>query len=73
MPMQATPAYGRDYKSKKEVLAAWAAGKDFIVQDIMDPWDGKPINLEDARNAGLKSINLRYKRLTQVVVVPIEV
>lgn len=25
-----TPAYGRDYKSSKEVKAAWDAGNDFV-------------------------------------------
>ena len=56
-----------------DVLAAWETGQDFIIQDIRSPWDGKPINLEDARKAGMKSINLRYKRNTQVVVVAITV
>jgi hypothetical protein len=27
--IHATPAYGRDYKSKAAVLADWQAGKDF--------------------------------------------
>ena len=29
MDVHATPAYGRDYKSKDAVLADWKAGKDF--------------------------------------------
>ena len=29
-----TPAYGRDYSSKANVLADWDANKDFIIQDI---------------------------------------
>jgi hypothetical protein len=28
---EATPAYGRDYKSQKEVMEHWHAGKDFMV------------------------------------------
>jgi hypothetical protein len=31
--IHAVPAYGRDYKSKAEVLAAWQAGKDFLVPE----------------------------------------
>lgn len=27
------PAYGRDYKSSKEVKADWEAGKDFVMTD----------------------------------------
>jgi len=45
--MTLTPAYGRDYKSKKAVLADWEAGKDFIIADIMSKWDGKPANKSD--------------------------
>jgi hypothetical protein len=29
MDIHAVPAYGRDYKSKAEVLQAWETGKDF--------------------------------------------
>jgi hypothetical protein len=29
-----TPAYGRDYSSKANVLADWDANKDFVIQDI---------------------------------------
>lgn len=32
--IQVTPAYGRDYKTKKEVLAAWNANLDFVIRDI---------------------------------------
>ena len=62
--MQATPAYGRDYKSKAAALLDWEAGCDFIVQDIMSAWDGKPISIFDARRIGLKTITLRYKQNT---------
>lgn len=59
------PAYGRDYKTKKEVLAAWEAGKDFIVQDM---FSSGYINKEDADRQGI-TVNIRYKRLTQVCVI----
>ena len=39
-----TPAYGRDYRSKKEILADLEADKDFIFHDISSPWDGSPCN-----------------------------
>ena len=28
------PAYGRDYKSLKEAMADWQAGKDFLLIDM---------------------------------------
>jgi hypothetical protein len=36
------PAYGRDYKSKGDLLRSIAKGEDFIVADMSDPGDGKP-------------------------------
>lgn len=65
------PAYGRDYKSKREVMEAWDAGKDFIVQDMMSPYDGKPINKADALAAGVRNVNIRYKRMRSVAVIKV--
>lgn len=65
------PAYGRDYKSKREVMEAWDAGKDFIVQDMMSPYDGKPINKADAKAAGIGNVNIRYKKMRSVAVIKV--
>lgn len=55
------PAYGKDYKTQKEVKAAWEAGKDFIILDFTNPYYGKPINKEDAENAGtIQAVNIRF-------------
>lgn len=62
--IEVTPAYGRDYTSKKAVLADWNAGKDFIVAT---PGHGTYINKEDAENVGSNlTVMARYKRLTMV-------
>jgi hypothetical protein len=61
--MTLTPAYGRDYKSKKAVLADWEAGKDFIIADITSRWDGKPANKSDL--AG-ETVMLRYDGLRKI-------
>ena len=61
------PAYGRDYKSKKDVLADWNAGKDFVIQAIMHPYDGKPANKRDMATE-TSSVMLRYQRLTKVLI-----
>lgn len=65
------PAYGRDYKSKRDLMADWDAGKDFIVQDMMSPYDGKPINKADALAAGVRNVNIRYKRMRSVAVIKV--
>lgn len=57
------PAYGRDYKTVKAVKADWLAEKDFIIADFSDRYDGKPINREDAINAGIRRVGIRYNRL----------
>lgn len=59
------PAYGRDYKSAKAALADWDAGKDFIIADISDPYDGKPINKEQAQAGTTYSI--RYDKMKKFV------
>jgi hypothetical protein len=66
--MTLVPAYGRDYKSKKEVLSDYNAGKDFLVSDFFSPFDGKPANKNDL--AGERRIFIRYKKLTQICIVP---
>lgn len=70
-----TPAYGRDYKSAKEVRQDWDSSKDFIIADNFDPYDGKPINREDAMKAGIRQVGIRYQGSTKQVFidVPVEV
>lgn len=53
-----TPAYGRDYKSKKAVLDDWNSDKDFILNDMSSRWDGKPINKPQLTEE--PSIQFRY-------------
>jgi hypothetical protein len=64
--MTLTPAYGRDYKSKAEVLADFDGDKDFVVADIMS--GGGYTNKADLIKQGITEVNIRYKRLTQVLV-----
>ena len=63
-----TPAYGRDYKSKKAAIDDFNAGKDFILQDFMSRWDGKPASKADLASQ-YDVVNIRYKRNTMVAVV----
>jgi hypothetical protein len=56
-----TPAYGRDYKTAKEVKAAWEAGKDFEGDYQLG---FKPVNREDIPKPS--TVLLRYSRNTKV-------
>ncbi len=57
MILHIAPAYGRDYKKLGDAQADWDAGKDFVIQDMHHPFDGKPTNKE--QNAGAM-VMLRY-------------
>lgn len=55
------PAYGRDYKTKAEVVAAWNEGKDFEGDYSLG---FKLVNKDGIPRPSV--VNLRYKRLTQI-------
>lgn len=61
------PAYGRDYKSAKEVKADFTAGKDFEMATMMS--GGKYCSIRDFAKG--VSVLLRYKRQEQVAVVKV--
>jgi hypothetical protein len=72
MNMTLTPAYGRDYKSKKAVLEDFNSDKDFIINDFTSRWDGKPVNKAQLLEEGVHQVNIRYQRLTKVCVVDVK-
>lgn len=58
------PAYGRDYKSQKEVKADWESGKDFRI-NTYGPDDGRLINKENDLPPGT-TFNIRFKKLANI-------
>lgn len=64
LPSTVVPSYGRDYKTKAQAVQAWEDGKDWIISDHFNPWDGKPISIKDFPMGS--SVNLRYDRLRKV-------
>jgi len=70
--MTLTPSYGRDYKSKKAIVAAFNENQDFILNDITDPWHGKPCNKKELKIEGVKNVQLRYDKLTKVTYVEVK-
>jgi hypothetical protein len=61
--MTVVPAYGRDYKSIKDVRAAWDAGKDFQITDLFSGNDGRYVNKADS---GGMTIMARYSKLRKI-------
>lgn len=64
-----TPAYGRDYTTAKAAKADFEADKDFILNDLSSPWDGKPANKSGLVEGGYAHVNLRFCKQTKVCVV----
>jgi hypothetical protein len=62
-----TPAYGRDYKSAKAAKIDWNDGKDFIIADISNRYDGKPMSKRDARTG--EQFLIRFARLRKITTV----
>lgn len=55
-----TPAYGRDYLNKQQVLAAWNDGKDFLCGGS----DGCYINNEDAKTSEFQTVTVKFRKRT---------
>lgn len=62
-----TPAYGRDYRSKDEVIEDLKADKDFMV--VCGAPRVVPGNLTGLLGAGVASANIRFNKLRRVICV----
>jgi hypothetical protein len=69
-PMTLVPAYGRDYKSKKEIQADFDADKDFEAVSV--DCSGGYVNKSNLKTMGIKEVVIRYKRNTQVTVIKVK-
>ena len=63
------PAYGRDYKSARAVKVDWYAGKDFVIAQYGNRWDGKPINKAQA-DAEDWGVCIRFNSLRSFTIIP---
>ena len=71
MNMILDPAYGRDYRSAREVKERWEDGTDFVIASI-GPNMGYYINLQDCKETGIKEVTIRFKKLTNFVIIKIK-
>jgi|TARA_Y100001951_G_scaffold102169_1_gene108377 hypothetical protein len=63
--LEVVPAYGRDYKSQKEVLADWENNLDFQIVSVQEY--GRYINKQDADREPDLNILVRYAKLAKVM------
>lgn len=69
--MGLAPAYGRDYKSKREVIEAWNNDRDFVMTDLIS--GGGYVNRRDLRVSGfVGSLKLRYGKLRKIAVLDVD-
>jgi hypothetical protein len=66
-----TPAYGRDYKSKKEIQADLDADKDFEIADVFGGNAGRKVNKTQLKELGIAAVNVRYAKLTKVTILKV--
>jgi len=65
-----SPAYGRDYKSKAEVLSAFNSEKDFIINSVMPGYAGLYCSKRDLSSFirdGFTHIEIRYRKMTMCI------
>ena len=60
-----TPAFGRDYRSKKAVLEDFDADKDFLSAR------GQPINKSQIKEEGIKDIQVRFGKLRKTAMLEV--
>lgn len=66
-----SPAYGRDYTRKADVVADWERGKDFVNETQHLTGGGTYINQADCRG-NCDTVQIRYKNKTKFVIVTVQ-
>jgi hypothetical protein len=64
-----SPAYGRDYRSKKDAESAFQQNQDFIVESIASGYAGSYCNRSDLKAGGIKQVEIRYLKKTRLTIV----
>ena len=62
-------AYGRDFKSKREILEHYKANKDF--QNLNVTVSGAIVNKEDAKRFKVGFLRVRYNNLMKIAVIDV--
>ena len=60
-------AYGRDFKSKREILEHYNSNKDFQNLNVLT--SGAIVNKQDAKRYKVGYLNVRYNNLMKIAVI----
>jgi|10_taG_2_1085330.scaffolds.fasta_scaffold16055_5 hypothetical protein len=71
MDMTVSPAYGKDYTTAKDAIAAWNSGKDFIIRSVNHPYRGMYVSRWEVANETLviptvETVYIRYNKETAI-------
>jgi len=62
-------AYGRDFKSKREILEHYNSNKDFQNLNVLT--SGAIVNKQDAKRFKVGYLNVRYNNLMKIAVIDV--
>ena len=62
-------AYGRDFKSKREILEHYNSNKDFQNLNVLT--SGAIVNKQDAKRYKVGYLNVRYNNLMKIAVIDV--
>ena len=62
-------AYGRDFKSKREILKHYKANKDFQNLNVLET--SAIVNKQDAKRFKVGFLNVRYNNLMKIAVIDV--
>jgi len=65
-------AYGRDFKSKKEILEHYKSNRDFQICFNLGIKQGSYINKQDAKKFEVSILNVRYNNLMKIAVIDVK-
>ena len=65
--LELLPAYGRDYKNKKEIIFALNSNLDFLESLSL-----KPINKQQFKDFKLNTVLVRYRKYTKIASINIK-
>lgn len=66
------PAVRRDYSSEEGVRAAWLAGKDFRIECIASPYNGRYASVRDMDKFPGEQCKIRFDELSRFILVDIK-
>ena len=64
-----SPAYGRDFQSRKDAEANFTSNQDWRIESIHSPWCGSYTTRAELIRAGIREVELRYAKLTKATIV----